>query len=94
MKTFSTRAIAAMIAFSAISFTASPGAARAGPITPAGHYCLSYSQGGTDCSFTSYTQCEATASDIDAECYGPSFRGGESLRSWSLRTGEYQGSPS
>ena len=35
---------------------------------PPGHYCLSYDEGGTDCSFTSYAQCLATASGIDAEC--------------------------
>ena len=34
-----------------------------------GSYCLEYSQGGTDCSFTSLAQCNATASGIDAECY-------------------------
>jgi hypothetical protein len=33
-----------------------------------GSYCLQYSQGGTDCSFTSLDQCKATASGIDAEC--------------------------
>jgi hypothetical protein len=35
-----------------------------------GTYCLSYGQGGTDCSFTSYAQCEATASGLTAERYG------------------------
>ena len=39
-----------------------------------GHYCLSYDEGGTDCSFTSYSQCLATASGIGAECYGKTFR--------------------
>jgi hypothetical protein len=61
--------VAAMVVFSGTCFTASPGAAKAGPVTPPGHYCLSYDEGGTDCSFiTSYAQCEVTAFGIDAEC--------------------------
>jgi hypothetical protein len=39
-------------------------------VIPPGHYCVSYDGGGFDCSFTSYAQCEATASGQDAECYG------------------------
>jgi hypothetical protein len=31
-------------------------------------------QSGTDCSFTSYSQCLATASGLGAECYGKTFR--------------------
>jgi hypothetical protein len=52
--------------------TATPGSAQDVPpaIIPPGHYCLSYDGGGLDCSFTSYAQCEATASGQDAECYG------------------------
>ena len=46
--------------------------AQAGPINAAGHTCLLFNEGGTDCSFSSYAQCEATASGIGAECYGPS----------------------
>lgn|SRR5689334_12311014 len=34
-----------------------------------GSYCLSYREGGTDCSFTSLAQCQASASGIDAGCY-------------------------
>jgi Protein of unknown function (DUF3551) len=54
-----------------------------------GRYCLSYDEGGTDCSFTSYAQCLATASGIDAECYGDTFRNDEASRNrgWA---GEYQ----
>jgi hypothetical protein len=48
----------------------SSSAAQAGPVAPSGHYCLSYDEGGTDCSFMSYQQCLATASGIAAECYG------------------------
>jgi hypothetical protein len=33
-----------------------------------GAYCLTYNEGGTDCSFTSLAQCNATASGIGAEC--------------------------
>jgi hypothetical protein len=31
---------------------------------------MQYTLGGTDCGFTSYAQCEATASGEAAECYG------------------------
>jgi|KBSMisStandDraft_5_1062788.scaffolds.fasta_scaffold2687971_2 hypothetical protein len=34
-----------------------------------GAYCLEYNMGGSDCGFTSLTQCNATASGIGAECY-------------------------
>ena len=71
MKIISMTAIASVIALSAIAFgTTEP--ANAGPIVPPGHDCLEYAKGGTDCSFTSYAQCEATASGIAAECYAPS----------------------
>lgn len=45
--------------------------ARAGSVDPVSHVCLSYNEGGSDCSFSSYAQCEATASGLGAECYGP-----------------------
>jgi hypothetical protein len=65
------RTLALAIAFSAFAFAAFSGtAAQAAPITPPGHYCLQYNEGGTDCSFTSYAQCQDTAAGIDAECYG------------------------
>ena len=35
-----------------------------------GHYCMVWTLGGSDCSFTSYAQCLATASANAAECYG------------------------
>ncbi|MBR1150426.1 DUF3551 domain-containing protein [Bradyrhizobium sp. JYMT SZCCT0428] len=35
---------------------------------------MSYDEGGTDCSFTSYSQCLASASGLDAECYGKTIR--------------------
>jgi hypothetical protein len=91
MKTISMIAIALAIAFSAAVFAATPGAAKAGPIMLSGHVCLEYDEGGMDCSFTSYAQCEATASGIGAECTGSTFRDDERFRGQGRRTGEYQG---
>jgi hypothetical protein len=77
-KTIRRVALASTVAFSALAFvTAADSPAQAGPIVPPGHYCLSYDEGGTDCSFTSYAQCLATASGIDAECYGKTIRNDE-----------------
>jgi Protein of unknown function (DUF3551) len=73
MKTISAIALASAIAFSTLAFSATPGAAKPAPTLPPGRYCLSYDQGGTDCSFTSYAQCETTASGIGADCYGSVF---------------------
>ncbi len=70
MKIISMTTIASVIALSAIAFGATE-SANAGPIVPPGHDCIEYAEGGTDCSFTSYAQCEATASGIAAECYAP-----------------------
>jgi hypothetical protein len=69
MKAISMMVVAAAIAFPAVFFTATPGAARAAKtesVKPQEHYCLSY-EAGTDC-FTSYQQCEATASGIGGDC--------------------------
>jgi hypothetical protein len=75
MKTSHKLATASAVAFSAFAFAALAGsAAQAGPITPPGKYCLQYAYGGTDCSFTSYAQCEATASGEAAGCYGDTVR--------------------
>jgi hypothetical protein len=71
MKTIHKLAMASAVAFSALAFVAMTGStAEAGPIVAPGHACLQYDLGGSDCSFTSYAQCEATASAIDGECYG------------------------
>jgi hypothetical protein len=43
-------------------------AATAATATGATHYCLNYNEGGTDCSFVSLAQCNATADGIGAEC--------------------------
>jgi hypothetical protein len=74
-------AAALVVALSAIAFDA--GAAKAGPIVPPGHACIEYAMGGTDCSFTSYAQCEATASGLAAECYGSAIPDDKQLR-WQL----------
>jgi hypothetical protein len=75
MKTVYKSAMASAVAFSAFAFVALAGsAAQAGPITPPGKYCMLYALGGTDCSFTSYAQCEATAAGEAAECYGNTVR--------------------
>ncbi len=70
MKIIQKLAVASTIAFSALAFVSMASPAQAGPVVPSGHYCLSYDEGGTDCGFTSYSQCQATASGEAAECYG------------------------
>jgi uncharacterized protein DUF3551 len=77
--------MASTIAFSALAFVAMAGPAEAGPIVPPGRYCLSYDEGGTDCSFTSYAQCLATASGIGAECYGKTIRDDEDDAGFQVR---------
>jgi hypothetical protein len=78
MKIIRNVAISSAIAFSTLVFASvTASVAEAGPIVSSGHYCLSYDQGGTDCSFTSYSQCLATASSLAAECYGKTFRDDE-----------------
>ena len=83
MKIISMMAIASVFALSVVAFGAT-GAANAGPIVPPGHDCLEYAKGGTDCSFTSYAQCEATASGLAAECYASAVRDDERWR-WQDR---------
>ena len=79
MKTISMTAIALVVALSVVAFDATE-AAKAGPIVPPGHDCLEYAEGGADCSFTSYAQCEATASGLAAECCGSTVPDDEHLR--------------
>jgi hypothetical protein len=70
MKTIFIMALAAATAVSALSFTATPEAAKtsaAAPTRPPEHYCLSY-EAGSECGFTSYAQCEAMASGIGGDC--------------------------
>jgi Protein of unknown function (DUF3551) len=75
MKTVHKAAMVTLFGFSAFVFATMTGSSvQAGPIVPPGHYCLTYDIGGSDCSFTSYAQCQATASGIDAGCYGKTFR--------------------
>jgi hypothetical protein len=72
MKTIGRIATASAVAFSAFAFTATPGSADSGApaIITRGHYCVSYTQAGIDCSFTTYAECEAMASGQSAQCYG------------------------
>ena len=74
MKTILQITTASAVAFCAFAFTATPSLAdtRSPAIIQRGHYCLSYNEGGFDCSFTSYAQCEASASGQSAECFGNS----------------------
>lgn len=75
MKTIRELTVASAIAFSAFALANISGsAAYAGPAVPPGHYCMTFDTGGSDCGFTSYEQCLATASGIDAECYGKTTR--------------------
>src|SRR5262249_45044267 len=68
-------AIAGLIAFLTLTTIGlAPSAAEAAPIVPRGHYCLSTDEGQTDCGFTNYQQCQATASGEAAECYGNTAR--------------------
>jgi hypothetical protein len=83
MKIISMMAIASVIALTVVAFGAT-GTAKAGPIVPPGHDCLEYAEGGTDCSFTGYAQCEATASGLAAECYASPDRDDEHWR-WQRR---------
>ena len=81
MKILRDLAIVSAIAFFTLVFgSVTASVAEAGPIVPPGHYCLSYDEGGTDCSFTSYSQCLATESGLGAECYGKTFRDDEADR--------------
>ena len=68
----------AVITFTFTTITGSP--VWAGPIVPPGHYCMTWDIGGSDCSFTSYEQCLATASGLDAQCYGKTARDDEASR--------------
>jgi hypothetical protein len=91
MKMASMKAMASAIAFLATCFTATPALTKAGRITLREYYCLSSNEGGTDCSFTSYPQCETTASGIGADYYRNSSRDDEGFPDQGPRAGEYQG---
>jgi hypothetical protein len=71
MKTIQKLAVAPAVAFLTVAFTATPGSAARvrTSIAPSQHYCMYYDEGGTDCTFTSYAQCEATASGPAGGCY-------------------------
>jgi hypothetical protein len=81
MKVIQKFATISTILFSTSALVAMSGStAHAGPIVPPGRYCMTFDTGGSDCSFTSYAQCLATASGIDAECYGKTVRDDENDR--------------
>ena len=72
MTTFHRMITASAVMFSTLALvTLTAPSVQARTIAHPATYCLSYGEGGTDCSFTSYAQCEATASGQTAECYGP-----------------------
>jgi Protein of unknown function (DUF3551) len=60
--------LAATAALALLVQVAVPAHASAAAATGATHYCLNYNEGGTDCSFVSLAQCNATADGIGAEC--------------------------
>lgn len=69
MKTASKYAAAAAVMFSAMAFAVTPGsAATVKSASHEGSYCLQYNKGGSDCGFTSFQQCKASAAGIGAEC--------------------------
>jgi hypothetical protein len=73
MKTMYVRALV----FSALTFAAVMGAGAASALAaePEGTYCLSDTEySSRDCGFTSYAQCEQTASGIGADCSVNVFR--------------------
>jgi hypothetical protein len=84
MKTVCKSAIITAFAFSAFA-TMAGSSAQAGPIVPPGRYCMTWDIGGSDCSFTSYEQCLATASGLDAECYGKTLRDDDDSRNSNRR---------
>jgi len=75
MKTIRKIATASAVAFSAFAFSATPGSAARVErfITPPQQYCFYDDAGYTECSFTSYAQCEATASGRAGGCYANRF---------------------
>jgi hypothetical protein len=86
MNTICKSAMITGLAFSAFAFITMAGSSvQAGPIVPPGRYCMIWDIGGSDCSFTSYAQCLATASGLDAECYGKTFRDDEDPQSRDRR---------
>ena len=75
MRSVHRNAIITGLAFAVLALADAAGSsASAGPIVPPDHYCMTWDIGGSDCSFTSYAQCLATAAGLDAECYGKTPR--------------------
>ena len=59
--------------------------AKAAPIVPPAMTSSNMTRAGTDCSFTSYSQCAAMASGLDAERYGSPAQD-DKYRRWNSRT--------
>jgi hypothetical protein len=59
--------VAAFVTLILIATEGSAAAASPGPQRES--YCLVLGEGGTDCSFISYEQCQASASGRNASCY-------------------------
>ena len=73
-------AAAAAIAVSAATLLVMAEPASAAPHRAPVNYCMSYENGANDCSFTSYAQCQASASGRLAECYRNDYgKAGETL---------------
>ncbi len=92
-KTIHKIATVSTVAFSASAITATPGSAARvrRSMAPPHQYCLSYDAGGTDCGFTSYAQCEATASGQAGECYGNTPA--DDQDPWNTRAREFSSPP-
>ena len=74
-KAYKTAAVMLIAASAAALIAARGSAAAATSESQPVSYCLLYNHGGADCSFTSKTQCEATASGREGECYRDAFGG-------------------
>jgi len=65
MRTCSMTALAGVLVAAAVAGSAPAKAADGW----GGSYCLGYREGGVDCSFTTYAQCQASMSGIDSACF-------------------------
>jgi hypothetical protein len=75
-------AAAAAIAVSAATLLVMAEPASAAPHRAPVNYCMSYENGANDCSFTSYAQCQASASGRMAECYRNVYGNEGETRHW------------
>jgi hypothetical protein len=69
LKMIASAAVLFALAFIALDSSAGVAAAAQQPET----YCMGLGEGGTDCGFTSFAQCQSSASGRNAVCFrGPS----------------------